>query len=200
MATCRYVAAHHGHLGAVTDDDLEVACVHTGSPVLDHERHARVRPDLQHVVRVAALARSALHDHVHRLGDHRVRRHLQVQRLLGVLRRDGRRPVTRHQPEPARRLAVSQRPEHDLVPGAHLVGRRRPRVVVLGRRVVQSAAKPLQRREPPDLLTPVRHRMVRQVERRHRMQMARDLVARLHSPHDPGALSHSHNIYFQSVP
>ncbi len=48
--------------------------------------------------------------------------------------------------------------------------------VAVGRLAVEQAPQPLERREPPDLLAAGRHRVVVEVERRHRVQVARDAV------------------------
>ena len=51
-----------------------------------------------------------------------------------------------------------------------------PRVrCAVGGVVVEQAPQSLEGGEPPDLLAPGRHRVVGEVERRHRVQVARDL-------------------------
>jgi hypothetical protein len=158
---------HDGHVGAVTDDDLEVAGVHAGATVVEHERELRVRARLEHVVRVAAPAGRPGDGEAQRLVEHGVGRHLHVQRVGRVARRDRRGAVVGHQRGAAGRLPRGQRAHEELRRAGRLVGRG----TLVARRVVEHTGEALERGEPPDLLTPGGHRVVVEVERRHRVQV-----------------------------
>ena len=179
---------------AVADDHLEVAGVDAGAAVLQDEGDLGVRADLEHGVPVAAPVGGALHQHLHGLLDDGLGGHLDVQRLLGVLRRDGRGAVAGHQRGAAGGLAGGQRADQDLVATADLVGHR----AVVGRDVVQRATQPLERREAPDLLAAGGQLVVVEVERRDGVQVAGDGAGdgRLHGAGDGGCLGNGHYFAF----
>ena len=149
-------------VGTVTDDDLDVAGVVAAALVVDDDDGLAVPAGLDDEVAVAPQTGLAGDDDPDRLGELGLGGDSDVGGVGRVGVRDDRGAVGGDQHRPARRLAGGQRADAYPVGRCHRILDR----ALLGGRVGEQRAQPVDRREPPLLLASVGDRERGDVERR----------------------------------
>ena len=178
-----------GQVGAVTDDDLDVAGVHARAAVVQDVGGTRVRAGLDHGVAVGAGAGGAGDPMADRLDELGVGGDLHVHGVAGVLGGQRRGAVVGDERHAARGLPRRERADdvRRVADGLH------GQAVGVTGGVVERAGEPLERREAPDLLAAGGHRVVVEVEGAHRVQVGLHVVHLEGGGHAvAGVSSHGH--------